>query len=304
MNSKTLILLLLSLTTAHAGDPGYIWQVFSTQDARIWVPNENGDIPDAQHADRAIEVNARLLGDVGKGTMGYAPEVGAHMRFLVVKDNALTRIDLAAAGSFNDFKGSDNKMAAFRAYAEGETARVFCEDAESCKLLGVAYGADVNLAQLEGQDTPYMKVTPFEGYGNAGLLFTKNNRTWIVKGSAGGHLAFHPSYFPGNSKEMFASVGASGEMHLGNRIMMLAALIQHFGLNDEANKLTEGKLKLNVRLWHQPIDRDAPELIKDVSLQAEVRVFAGELRGAGAYRYNQIVPVNTVTGNGGLIVGF
>lgn len=304
MSFKYLSLIALSFA-AYAGDSENAFQVYSTIDARVWVPDANGDLANAQHADRAIDVTARLVADPRKGNAGYEPEAGAHMRFLYVRNNRLLRVDVGAAAGINMIT-EDSKMWSLRGFADAELAKLFCSDAENCKVWGMHLNADVNLARIQGDidDTPYLKITPLGGHMTGGYLFTKNNNTVIIKALGGGHIDMQSDFYPGTSKEMFASLGGAAEMHLGNKLMVLASVVQHFGLLDEENTLTEGKLKVRWRLLHQPIDRDDPDLIKDLSLIFEVNAYKGELRRARSYYYQKLVPVNTVTGNAGVTVGF
>lgn len=270
-------------------------------DARVFVPEDPNETPRAVHAERSGDLKVRLLYDSPTDLLNRQVEATVHYRILSIRPDMLNDINF----NFGIASGIGGGASGWIVEAGGEIDGLNCDKGGHCLLYGSELGADADLTMAEIKPDPLVTTQAVGITPGVGYLFSRNNKTFIVKLMGG--AALHAPVSTERGGELYADVGAKARFLFGNKFTVVAEILQHFGLFDSRNKFTEGRLQLKWRFWHVPIDRFSDAIaFKGASLQFDIRAYDGDQVTRADYNNGQVGVIHhtTVTAGGGLSIEY
>ena len=265
-------------------------------DARVWVPSDDQIFPNAVHADRGIDVQGFYAKDPNAANPeAFGTELGVHYRVLSIGNGWMIETHVGLSATVAGNRNADGSMmAGYGLQGGGEVARLYCPNKRACLFVGGQLGVDYN--NISGDTKPgiYISNPALQGDGETGVLFSKNNKSLILKligGVSGDAQKDHYGNYnqdpknDGTGFEFYGEVGAGAQLLLGNKLWIMASVVERLGLINGANKQTEGKLHINARLWGVPIDEKNPSFFKGIYWEFEAKYIDGTIVGPDSGYY-------------------
>lgn len=301
LSCKMLLLAALTSFRAFAGDC-YIPYVLTEEDK------------DARfcHAEQGIDVTVRAITDIPlrleeSDASLLMPMMGAHFEFL-------KNTNVRAWGVRASLKWGVDYGTAYNVEAEAELVddKLICPTTDHCFLLGntLALGANyVGVKDVDNRPLPYVRSQIARFSVNSGYLYSRSNRTFIVKvfGQLSGD--WNRSVYDPQTVGVNGDVGAQVSFHSVNQMALVASIIEHYGLFNHKGRIREGQFKARIRILRDPdsgigLDRT---LFNDIHLQFMVRAFEGEMTNFPKPHENieqNTVKVRSLMGEAGVLLEF
>lgn len=300
MNFRALLLILLC---------------FSARAEDCYVPViPDGDDKDARfcHSERAITIAIRAITDVPSHS--DAPLRPVILPMVGARYQVLRNYKRRAFGGRLSLKWGANATNAYNVEAEGELVdnHMLCPTADHCILLGNTLTVGANhlevIAEAE-RPAPYVRSTIARMSVDGGYLYSRDNRTFMVKVFAAIGGDWNRAVYNPHSVGVTGDVGASISFNSLNNIALYASLIEHFGMSNHSGLIHEGQFRARVRLLRDPDgnSQDDSHLFDDIHLQFQVKAYEGEMTAKRRiFDVADPIPVKvrSAMGEAGVIVEF